>query len=159
MVTKKINDALCAHRHGWVTTISQMRKLFLISLLLGVSAMISACQTDQREITSFSVQSNEKIGVIMPKLVGLAAKCLAGTGKPFANYRVSSELNSLSGQPRLLLVRRNDPQGLPGLVILGQAKDGGTTLSIFGRLLSGNGPKAIVSRNVRSWANGGADCA
>lgn len=157
MVAEKVNSALRASRYGWATTVSKSGFSIKISALSAVLLALSACQTPDPGITSFSAQSDEKIGRLMPRLVALASKCLAGTGKPFPQYRVSSELNSLSGQPRILLVRRDDTQGLPGLVILGQVQDNGTALSVFGRLLSADGDRSVV-RNVRSWADGGTDC-
>ncbi|MEN0088378.1 MAG: hypothetical protein AAF737_08090, partial [Pseudomonadota bacterium] len=126
MVSNKLNEALRLEGYGWAPTISKAKRAIKTSGLLAFSLWLSGCQTNQPEVTSFSVQSDEKIGEIMPLMAASASKCLVGNGKPFPNYRVSSELNSLSGQPRLLLVRRSDPRGLPGLVLLGQVRGDGT---------------------------------
>ena len=139
--------------------ISQTEKLYRIIVLAVFSLAITSCQTGPAEITSFSVQSTENISVLMPRMAQLAGQCFTGKGKPFTRYRVSSELNSLSGQPRLLLVSRDDVQGLPALVILGEAESDGTKLSVFGRLLGSDAGGRTIDSNVRNWADGGTGCA
>jgi hypothetical protein len=135
-----------------------MRKIILISTISVFSLVIYGCQTSEESFSSFEVKSSQPIGELMPRIAKLANTCWAASGKPFASYRVSSELNSLSGQPRVLLVRKTDAQGLPALVVLGQKSGDGTQLSVFGRLLGESSNNTSVSKAVRSWAEGKDDC-
>lgn len=72
-------------------------------------------------------------------------------------YRMAAEINSFSGQPRILIVPRKNPEGLPKLVA--QAKGTGGTIKYtrFGPLLStADGPR--LGRQLDRWAAGETTC-
>lgn len=77
----------------------------------------------------------------------------------FAAYRQETEITSMSGQPRILLVDRGDSGGLPQLVVSLQTVSGaGTVVSAFGPLTQ----TPLVSRinaDIARWARGSRACA
>lgn len=76
----------------------------------------------------------------------------------FEDYRQETEISSLSGQPRILLVDRDDRGGLPQLVVSVRALQGaGTVVSAFGPLTQ----TPLVTRinaDLDRWASGRRNC-
>ena len=61
-------------------------------------------------------------------------KCWFKSGHAaFKPFRMADESNSYAGRPRLLLVPKNNPAGLPKLVIQAQKTKGTTNLQVYGR--------------------------
>ncbi len=75
----------------------------------------------------------------------------------FSKFRMANESNSFSGRPRLLLVPRNQPGGLPSLVIQAEKQDGKSKLQVFGPLLSSNSGQQITT-DLKIWATGSTSC-
>jgi len=74
-----------------------------------------------------------------------------------APYKLASEVNSYAGKPRLLLVPRNRPSGLPVLVVQAERKGGRNHVQTFGPLLaSKDGPRLAAA--VSKWTSGGTAC-
>ena len=72
-------------------------------------------------------------------------------------FRMASEVNSYAGKPRILIVPKNNPQGLPKLVAQAEKSAGRVRFSSFGPLLaSGSGPRLQTSLN--RWAAGSTQC-
>ncbi len=72
-------------------------------------------------------------------------------------YIMASELDSYSGKPRILIVPRNNPGGLPKLVAQASRSGGKIDFSTFGPLLNTkDGPRLEAS--LRSWARGSRTC-
>ena len=85
-------------------------------------------------------------------------KCWFKSKDPvFRGFRMANEANSLSGRPRLLLVPKNKPTGLPSLVVQAEKVNGATKVQVFGPLLSTNAGKAI-SADLRNWTAGLTTC-
>ncbi|MEL7401456.1 MAG: hypothetical protein AAFN68_12930 [Pseudomonadota bacterium] len=75
----------------------------------------------------------------------------------FRTYRMADELNSYTGKPRVLIVPKNNPGGLPKLVAEAQKTGGSVRFSSYGPLIDGpNGPR--FSAALRSWARGSKSC-
>ncbi len=93
----------------------------------------------------------------MEQIAIAAHKCWIASKDPaFKSYRFANELNSMSGQPRFLLVPAKNFGGLPALVV--QAQGSKPDLQVFGPLLE----EPVGSRiqgDVRRWASGDASCA
>ncbi len=71
----------------------------------------------------------------------------------FAGYHYSPERNA--GQSRILIVKKDDPTGLPALVIDATS---GSSANVYGPLAtSPNGPR--IRADVERWARGGTSCA
>lgn len=74
------------------------------------------------------------------------------------NYRLAPEINSFSGQPRILLVHKKQPTGLPVLVVSAKVITGGQThVTIFGPLLNSHLGSAL-EEDIARWSKGHAHC-
>ena len=72
-------------------------------------------------------------------------------------YTMASELDSYSGKPRILIVPRSNPGGLPKLVAQAERSGGKVRFSTFGPLLdTSDGPRLEAS--LRSWSRGSRSC-
>ncbi|WP_275782811.1 hypothetical protein [Pararhizobium gei] len=85
-----------------------------------------------------------------------ANACWFKSGDPaFKAYRLAPELNSFSGRPRILIVKRNSPESRPLAVV--QAEGHPARLQAFGPLL--NEPVgARMAVDIKRWAAGGTGC-
>jgi hypothetical protein len=118
-----------------------------------LAACQSAPQNDYHEIRA--AQDPHSVAGHIATQVG--ACWFAGARPAFAAYSYAPELNSFAGRPRVLIVPKSDPTGLPKLVIeASQAKEA-TSVKVFGPLMaSAEGP--AISRDVARWAGGAAGC-
>lgn len=92
----------------------------------------------------------------MEQVAIAAHKCwFESKDKAFKTYRMANELNSFSGNPRILLVPAKNYGGLPLLVV--QASGNSSTVETFGPLLS-EPLGARISADVNRWASGSSDC-
>ena len=89
--------------------------------------------------------------------VAIAAhKCWFASKDPaFKPYRFANELNSMSGQPRFLLVPAKNYGGRPLLVV--QAPGSSPKVDAFGPLLS-EPLGARISADLRRWTTGDTTC-
>ena len=133
---------------------------FLASLLLG--ATLTGCQTGEPAADLNINASGTPVDAIAQ--VGVAAqKCWFRSGdKAFAAFKLANESNSYVGRPRLLLVPRNKPTGLPSLVIQAERRGSDSTgkftnVQAYGPLLSTGNGKRIVS-DIKRWAKGNPAC-
>src|ERR1700754_713686 len=92
----------------------------------------------------------------MEQVAIAAHKCwFASKDSAFKSYRFANELNSMSGQPRFLLVPAKNFGGLPALVV--QARGNSSQVEAFGPIM--DGPLgARVSADVTRWAGGASGC-
>lgn len=92
----------------------------------------------------------------MESVATVAYKCWFSSKDPaFKPYRFANELNSMTGQPRFLLVPAKNFGGRPLLVV--QATGGSAKVDAFGPLLSeplGN----RISGDLRRWTAGDTSC-
>jgi hypothetical protein len=86
------------------------------------------------------------------------AECWFGADRAdFADFIYAPELNSYAGRPRVLVVSRADPGGLPKLVVEASKAKRGTSVRLFGPLLStASGPG--ISADVGRWVTGQDGC-
>jgi hypothetical protein len=80
-----------------------------------------------------------------------------GKNATFLPFRMADERGSHSGRPRILVVPKNNPGGLPKLVVQAERTGGQTRVSAFGPLLTGAGG-AKLSGQINSWAAGSDAC-
>ncbi|MGC4025710.1 MAG: hypothetical protein QM744_11505 [Mesorhizobium sp.] len=92
----------------------------------------------------------------MEQVATAAHKCWFASKDPaFKSYRFANELNSMSGQPRFLLVPAKNYGGLPALVV--QAQGASSKVEIFGPLM--NEPIASrINADIARWSGGDASC-
>ena len=125
--------------------------------LLGL-VILSACQSGG-PVDGIKLSSSVEP---LPQMVSIARsmqKCwFKSANATFRPYRLANETNSYAGRPRLLLVPRNKPTGLPSLVVQGEKQNGATVIQAFGPLLTSNAGQAI-SADLRNWISGGSACA
>jgi len=92
----------------------------------------------------------------MEQVATAAHKCWFASKDPaFKAYRFANELNSMSGQPRFLLVPAKNYGGLPALVV--QAQGASSRVEVFGPLM--NEPVASrINADIARWSGGDASC-
>jgi len=116
--------------------------------------MLAACQPSPKP----SAPASGKSAALrtMEQVAIAAHKCwFASKDKAFKSYRMANELNSFSGNPRILLVPAKNYGGLPLLVV--QARGNSSSVETFGPLMS-EPLGARISADVSRWASGSSDC-
>lgn len=92
----------------------------------------------------------------MERVMLNASACWFKSSDPaFAGYQLSPELNSFTGRPRILLVDKKHPTGLPSLVV--QAEGNPAQLQAFGPMMNGASGGRITG-DVNRWAAGSKNC-
>ena len=133
------------------------RTLFAMPMALAMSLLLAACVSVDLPEGSFAARGG--LGSTSERIADRMQTCWFQSGDAaFAAYRQETEISSLSGQPRILLVDRNDRGGLPQLVVTLRTISGaGTVVSAFGPLTQ----TPLVSRinsDLSRWARGSRAC-
>lgn len=128
--------------------------LFLPILFLMVP--LASCTQTANEQTKNT--AGEKPQAVMLRVAKQVQACwFKNKDAALRPYKMASELDSYSGKPRILIVPRNNPGGLPKLVAQAERRGGRTSFSVFGPLLqSNNGPR--LSASLNAWAAGQKTC-
>lgn len=93
---------------------------------------------------------------VMEKVAVGANRCWMKSGDAaFKAYEMAPELNSFSGKPRFLLVRRGSRDIRPVLVV--QAEGRPAKLSAFGPMM-GEPTAGRITTDVKRWAAGDKGC-
>ncbi|MBV6656253.1 MAG: hypothetical protein KI785_00640 [Devosiaceae bacterium] len=100
------------------------------------------------------------LGPTAERMAATIRACWFQSGDPaFEGYRQESEITSLSGQPRILIVRENERGGLPQLAVTIRTISGaGTVVSAFGPLTE-TPLRARINADIERWASGSRQCA
>ena len=116
-------------------------------------ALLAACQSEKGPSTS----GGKSAALRMMEQVAIAAhKCWFASKDPaFKGYRFANELNSMSGQPRFLLVPAKNFGGLPALVV--QARTPSGKVEAFGPLMQ-EPLGARIEGDLRRWGAGSSSC-
>ncbi len=129
-----------------------MNKISLIAVLILPLAVTGCQQTISKGAKGPSPQK------IMVHIARQAQSCWFKKNDPaFAKFSMATELNSHSGRPRVLIVPRKNPGGLPKLVIQAERIVGVAGVSTFGPLLDSDAGSRIQDA-VSKWAAGGKSC-
>jgi len=116
--------------------------------------LLAACQSSTPSVPQPSGKSASLR--TMEQVATAAHKCwFASKDKAFKPYRFANELNSMSGQPRFLLVPAKNFGGLPALVV--QARGNSSAVETFGPILS-EPLGARISADIARWSSGSSDC-
>jgi hypothetical protein len=135
-----------------------MNELFRNGCLLLGMAFLPACQSGG-PVDTISLSTPAKPQTLIVSVGKLMQKCWFKSGnRTFRSFRLANETNSFAGRPRLLLVPKNKPTGLPSLVVQAENHKGATQLQIFGPLLSTQAGQAI-SADIKNWTSGKTTCA
>lgn len=120
-------------------------RAFAVGVALG---SLAACQSSG----SGSVSDTDGAHTLATTLADAVRRCWFAGDTAFADYVYAPETNA--GQPRILIVRKNEPGGLPALVIEPKAR---ATADIYGPLMASPiGPR--ISADIDRWAKGSAEC-
>ncbi len=137
-------------------------KLAMLQALPLMLIIISGCQTGASS-EALSVRSQEKPTPLIVTVAKNAQKCWFKSGdNAFKAYKLANEVNSHSGRPRILLVPRNNPGGLPQLVVQAEQKGSAssgtyTNMQAYGPLLGTSSGKRITD-DVKRWSAGNSSC-
>ncbi len=125
-------------------------------LLLGM-AFLPACQSES-PVEGLNLTMQTKPLPLIATIGKAIQKCWFKSGHAaFKPFRMADESNSYAGRPRLLLVPKNNPAGLPKLVIQAENTKGTTNLQVYGPLLSTAIGKRI-NGDIRRWSAGNTSC-
>jgi hypothetical protein len=135
----------------------KLRSIRAAWLLLAVASLAS-CQTSPNGAGGGSgglVVGRAALPVMERVALG-ARECWFRSGDAdFKPYRLSPELTSMTGKPRILIVQAKNPNGLPLAVI--EASGNPARLNAFGPMMAGKLAPRIRS-DVTRWAQGGSGC-
>ncbi|MBC7313093.1 MAG: hypothetical protein H5U11_11415 [Rhizobium sp.] len=123
----------------------------LCILALPMLALVS-CQSEPKTPPT---QGQSALDVMERVAVG-ANNCWIKSGDPaFKAYSMAPELNSFSGKPRILLVRKGSSDIRPLLVVQAEGKP--ARLDAFGPMMS-EPVAARIAADVRRWSGGAKGC-
>lgn len=135
-----------------------MRKLTKAIVATLTCVIIASCQASPKPASGNQTGGSGKSAALrsMEQVATAAYKCWFGSKDPaFRPYRFANELNSMSGQPRFLLVPVKNFGGLPQLVV--QASGASGRVDHFGPLTSGKLAPRINS-DIARWSSGDGSC-
>jgi hypothetical protein len=124
--------------------------------LLALSFCLAACQSAQTDYLAF--ESPQAPVTTAARIAENVGPCWFGGGRAaFADYSYAPELASVSNRPRVLIVDKTDPTGLPKLVIEAVEDGRGSSVRLFGPLMA-TSEAPTIRRDVERWAEGGSGC-
>jgi hypothetical protein len=116
---------------------------------------LAACQTAPQDYVL--LHANQEPLDAAERIANNVGTCWFGEGNEvFADYSFAPELSSTE-RPRVLIVQKADPTGLPQLVIEVAQADRGSDIKLFGPLMATDQASEIRS-DVAFWAGGGRTC-
>ena len=120
--------------------------------------LLAACQTGSASKDYAEFQSSQDPATTAARIAQAVRACwFAGARPAFAGYSYAPELNSFANRPRVLIVPKADPGGLPKLVIEASPSPRGASVKLFGPLMA-SGEAAAIGRDVERWAAGATGC-
>jgi hypothetical protein len=129
---------------------------FVLAALPVLVLALAACQAQAPKSGGGGGGGKSAALRVMETVAIAAHKCWFASKDPaFRSYRFANELNSMTGQPRFLLVPAKDFGGRPLLVV--QAKGGSSRVDAFGPLLS-EPLGARISGDLGRWTRGDTSC-
>ena len=114
--------------------------------------LIAGCQSASPPAPT---QSTTALSTMERVALGANACWFKSGDAAFKAYRLAPELNSFSGRPRILIVKRNSPESRPLAVV--QAEGHPARLQAFGPLFSDTVGTRMTT-DIKRWAAGGTAC-
>jgi hypothetical protein len=121
-------------------------------------AGLSACQSTTAPGV-FAVRAGDPPYQAATRISHAIGRCWFGPGEAaFADYLYTPETDAYAGRPRVLIVPRSNPNGLPLLIVEASEAKGRTQIETYGPLLGGS-ESARIRADVARWAGGAEGCA
>jgi hypothetical protein len=128
-----------------------MRRL---TLLTATAIALVGCQTAPKDYVQFHAgMDSTTIGKLIANNIG--ACWFDGKRKAFAEYSYAPE-GGVSAD-RILIVPKEEPHGLPQLVVEVRKAKRGTDVRLFGPMMQTSEADAIRT-DIRRWTGGARDC-
>jgi hypothetical protein len=133
-----------------------MRKILLLAILC---MLVTGCTYDPRPMFYRDLGQSDSLSVA-EKLENSVRTCWFGkNNNRFEDLAPVSELDSLSQRPRILIVKRSNPEGRPLLVVdTEKASDGFVKVGVYGPLLETR-DGGYIRKQVDLWKQGIYECA
>lgn len=123
-----------------------------------IFVFLAACQSAPPPVDYAEFRSSQDPGAVAARIADNVGACwFAGGRDTFAAYSYTPELTSYSNRPRVLVVEKANPTGLPKLVIEVTDVGRGASVKLFGPLMA-TAEAAAISRDVGRWAGGSTGC-
>ena len=127
----------------------------VLAVLPSMALGLAACQSEAPKQAPSSGGKSASLRA-MEAVATAAHKCwFASKDAAFKGYRFANELNSMTGNPRFLLVPAKDFGGRPLLVV--QAQGNSPRVDAFGPLLQ-EPVGSRISSDLRRWTAGDTSC-
>lgn len=117
-----------------------------------IAVLLAGCQSSKPQAPA---QNTAALPTMERIALGANACWFKSGDAAFKAYRLAPELNSFSGRPRILIVKRNSPESRPLAVV--QAEGHPARLQAFGPLFSET-VGARMTADIKRWAAGGTGC-
>ena len=121
----------------------------------GLAMVLTGCATTTDYL---EFRDTDRPQVVAARLLTAVDTCWFGERKDaFAAFRREAELQSHSNKPRILLVKAEEPGGLPQLIIEASRERRRTSVKLFGPLLTtALGPQ--IRSDIDRWTGGKTGC-
>jgi hypothetical protein len=128
--------------------------------MFGLSCtLLAACQTSVAHKDYAEFHAAQEPATVASDIARSVGACWFKGGRAaFAGLSYAPELNSYANHPRVLIVSKADPHGLPKLIIEATRSSRGSSVKLFGPLMATSEASAIA-RDVERWAGGNSGCA
>lgn len=125
-------------------------------LLVLAAAALGSCQTERAGGPLKIESGGARALPVMQRIAEAGRLCWIKSGdRAFRAYHLIPELDTHAGRPRILLVRRDDPRGLPSLVI--EAAEKPVTIQTYGPLAVAS-VSSRINTDISRWATGQTGC-
>jgi hypothetical protein len=118
--------------------------------------LLAACQSAPTDYIAF--ESRQTPVTTAARIAENVGACwFGGERTAFADYSYAPELASVANRPRVLIVDKADPTGLPKLVVEAVEDGRGSSVRLFGPMMA-SAEAATIRRDVERWAEGATGC-
>jgi len=124
--------------------------------MVGLAILLTGCATSTDYL---EYRPQDRPQVVADRLLSSIRSCWFGEAeKDFAGLAYEAELSSHSNKPRILVVKADEPGGLPQLIVEASKTRRRTSVKVFGPLLTTPlGPR--IRADIDRWTGGRSGCA
>ena len=134
-----------------------MRQSAAIAVVVAV--ILAGCTSTPKPAQQSKRPKSESAQTLMVRVAKRMQACwFKGKDPAFKKYKMATEINSYAGKPRVLIVPKNKPTGLPKMVVQAERIGGRNVLTSFGPLTQSSNGGRLTSA-IRKWERGGTSCA